>query len=150
MHKSIIAKIITIIFIIILISGTIGTFFIPYLYNFFKEAGVPLFQEQHLAYKIAFISCYIICLIIVFYLNKVFTNIYHETPFVKKVETSLKIVAILFMILSLIVLIKAVFIPTLLSFVVAAVCFIASLSFYVLAEVIKKAIEYKTEVDYTI
>ncbi len=54
------------------------------------------------------------------------------------------------MILFLIILVKAFFIPTLLSFAVGFICFVASLSFYVLAEVIKSAIEYKKEIDYTV
>ena len=58
--------------------------------------------------------------------------------------------AIMFMLLFLIVIIKSIFIPNLLSFVVAIICFIASLSFYVLAEVIKSAIKYKNEVDFTV
>ena len=62
----------------------------------------------------------------------------------------MKVNAISFMMLFVIVSIKAVFIPSLLSIVVALICFIASLSFYVLAEVIKSAIEYKNEIDYTV
>jgi hypothetical protein len=54
------------------------------------------------------------------------------------------------MALFLIVIIKAIFIPTILSFAVALVCFIASLSFYVLSEVITSAIKYKNEVDLTV
>ena len=56
----------------------------------------------------------------------------------------------MFMLLFIIVIIKALFIPTLLSFAVALICFVASLSFYVLAEVIKAAILYKEEIDYTV
>ena len=68
----------------------------------------------------------------------------------KKLEDTLKVIAVMFMILFLIVIIKGVFIPNLLTFVVALICFFTSLSFYVLAEVIKAAIKYKTEVDFTI
>ena len=70
--------------------------------------------------------------------------------FKKELENNLKVNAISFMMLFVIVSIKAVFIPSLLSIVVTLICFIASLSFYVLAEVIKSAIEYKNEIDYTV
>lgn len=150
MEKSFLAKFIWIIFIIILILGSSALFFLPSLYDLFKGTGVKEFGLHTLAYKIAFYSCYIICLLIVYQLTCLFKHIFSDTPFRKEVEKNLKISAILFMLLFFIITIKAFFIPTLLSFAVAFVCFIASLSFYVLAEVIKAAITYKNEVDYTV
>ncbi len=150
MKKSFLAKLISIIFIIILISGIISLPFIPKLYNILKDSNVTSFGTQHITYQIAFYICFIISLIIIYKLNGVFSDIYKGSPFKKKVENSLKVTAILFMLLALIVIIKAIFIPTLLSFVAGFICLIASLSFYVLAEVIKKAIEYKDEIDYTV
>ena len=82
---------------------------------------------------------------------KLFNIVYEGSPFKKELENILKIIAVMFMVLFLIVIIKSVFIPNMmLSFAVAIICFIASLSFYVLAEVIKSAIKYKTEVDFTV
>ncbi|MCI8778571.1 MAG: hypothetical protein HFI87_05425 [Bacilli bacterium] len=150
MKKSFLAKFIWIIFIIILILGIGGLFFLPSLYDLFKGTGVKEFGLHALSYKIAFYSCYIICLLIVYQLTCLFKYIFKCTPFRKEVEKNLKISAILFMVLFVIIIIKAFFIPTLLSFAVAFVAFIASLSFYVLAEVIKAAIVYKNEVDYTV
>ena len=83
-------------------------------------------------------------------LNYIFKSIYKSSPFIKKVEISLKIVAILFMILCLIVLLKAFYMPTILSFGVIVVTFITSLCFYTLSQIFKVAIEYKNEVDFTI
>lgn len=150
MKKSFLAKFIWIILIIILILGSTGLFFLPSLYDLFKGNDVKEFALHTLAYKLAFYSCYIICLIIVYKLTCLFKYIFKCTPFRKEVEKALKISAILFMLLFVIIIIKAIFIPTLLSVAVAFVCFIASLSFYVLAEVIKAAIVYKNEVDYTV
>lgn len=150
MKKSLIAKIISIIFILILILGVISLPFIPKLYDLLKDPYVRSFANHHLTYQVAFYMCFIICLIIIFKLNEVFNNVYKNSPFTKNVENSLKITAVLFMLVSLIVLIKAIVIPTLLSFVASFICLVASLSFYVLAEVIKKAIEYKNEIDYTV
>lgn len=150
MKKSVLAKFIWIILIIILILGSSALFFLPSLYDLFKGNDVKEFSLHTLTYKIAFYSCYIICLIIVYKLTCLFKYIFKCTPFRKEVEKALKISAILFMLLFVIIIIKAIFIPTLLSFAVAFVCFIASLSFYILAEVIKAAIVYKNEVDYTV
>ena len=76
------------------------------------------------------------------------------SKYIKKTEKKkliiLSIGLIILIGLFLIVIIKGVFIPNLLTFVVALICFFTSLSFYVLAEVIKAAIKYKTEVDFTI
>ena len=94
--------------------------------------------------------CYLLCLSVVYKLSNLFNMIYKDTPFKKEVENSLKACAIIFMILFVIVIVKAIFIPTLLSFAVSLICFVASLSFYVLAEVIKAAILYKEEIDYTV
>lgn len=150
MKKSFIAKMISIILMIILVVGMVSLLFIPKLYDIFKDSSVSSFNEHLLMYKIAFYTCYIICLVIVFELIKLFNVIYKKSPFKKEIENLLKIMAIMFMLLFLIVIIKSFFIPTLLSFVVALLCFLISLSFYLLAEVIKSAIKYKKEIDLTV
>ena len=150
MKKSLIAKIISIILILILIIGTICLIFIPQLYDYYKDISIAAFNDHNIYYKIAFYMCYIISLFVIYNLTILFSNIYNDSPFKKNIENKLKIVAILFMLLFLIVTIKILFIPTLLSFAVSILTFIASLSFYVLAEVIKAAIAYKNELDYTI
>lgn len=150
MIKSKIAKFISIIFIIVLILGIGGFFFLPKLYDIFKAPVVAEFNAHHLAYRCAFYACYIICLMVVYNLMKLFKYIYSDTPFRKEIEIILKQCAVMFMVLAIIVAIKIFFIPTLLSLAVAFVCFVASLSFYCLAEVIKAAIAYKNEIDYTV
>ncbi len=150
MKKSFIAKTISIILIIILVIGIGCLVFIPELYDVFKDNSIDPFKNHLLIYKVAFYACYIICLGIVYKLIELFNMIYKKSPFRKEIEDSLKIMAVMFMILFLIVIVKSVFIPTLLSFVVALLCFLISLSFYLLAEVIKAAIKYKNEVDLTV
>lgn len=150
MKKSIITKIVNVILIIILIIGIIGIFILPRLYDLFKDKGVALFSSHSIYYKLAFYACYIICLVIIYILIKIFNQIYKYTPFKKEVEVALKINAFLFMLLFIIVTIKCIFIPTILSAFVLLICFLVSLSFYVLAEVIKAGIYYKNESDYTI
>lgn len=150
MKKSFISKIISIILITILIFGVISLPFIPKLYDIFKDTTIDTFNNHLPIYKIAFYSCYLIGLFIVYELIRLFNIIYKGSPFRKEIEDYLKVMAVMFMILFLIVIIKAIFIPNLLTFVVALLCFLMSLAFYVLAEVIKMAIKYKTEVDFTV
>ena len=150
MKKSVLAKAVSILLIVILIVG-IGCFiFIPELYDMFKGSDIDLFKKHMPIYRLAFYMCYIIGLYIVYRLIGLFDIVYSGSPFNKKLEDTLKVIAVMFMILFLIVIIKGVFIPNLLTFVVALICFFTSLSFYVLAEVIKAAIKYKTEVDFTV
>lgn len=150
MKKSFIAKIVEIVLIFIFIIGIVTLPFIPKLYNIFKDSSVPEFNSQTFIYKIAFHLCYIICIFIVFKMFMLFNMIYKESPFKKEIENSLKMMAIMFMTLFVIIIIKTIFIPTLLSYVVCLLCFLVSLSFYILAEVIKAAINYKNEVDFTV
>lgn len=150
MKKSIIAKVISIILLIILIVGSVCLFFIPKLYDLFKDGSVDLFSAHSFIYKVAFYTCYVMCLGVVYKLIRLFDIVYKKSPFRKEIEDSLKVMAIMFMLLFLIVIVKSFFIPTLLSFVVALLCFLVSLSFYVLAEVIKAAINYKNEVDFMV
>lgn len=148
--KSIISKIVSITFITLLVVGLACMPFIPNLYDAFKAKSVVSFMEQSSLYKFVFFSCYIVSLGVLYKLNQLFSFVYKGTPFTKEMESTLKIIAILFMTLSVIVVIKSIFIPTILSFAVAIVCFVTSLCFYVLAEIIKAAIIYKNEIDYTV
>lgn len=133
-----------------MVLGIIGMVFLPLLYDLFKDASVKAFDAHSMLYRLAFYLCYVICLFIVYKLIGLFNVIYKKSPFRKEIENNLKVMAVMFMVLFLIVIIKSVFIPTLLSFVVAILCFLVSLSFYLLAEVIKAAITYKNEVDLTV
>ena len=150
MKRSFISKIISIILITILIFGVISLPFIPQLYDMFKDTTIDTFNNHLPIYKVAFYLCYLIGLFIVYELIRLFNIIYKGSPFRKEIEDYLKVMAIMLMVLFLIVIVKAIFIPTLLTFVVALLCFLMSLAFYVLAEVIKMAIKYKTEVDFTV
>ena len=150
MQKSTIARIIEILFKLILICGIICLPFIPKLYGLVMIFDTSSFSNQTIYYKIMFYVCYIICLGIIFTLNLIFKNIYTNSPFNKTIEKTLKIIAVLFMLLSVIILFKTLFIPTIFSIGVIIVSFVTSLCFYTLSQIFKVAIEYKNEVDYTI
>ena len=150
MKKSIISKITYVIFLIMLICGGICLFLIPTLYDKFVGINMPKFSDQTVYYQIAFYVCYLISLGILYELMNLFKNIYKDSPFKKEIEVILKVVAVLFMILFLIISIKSFFIPTILTFAVMIITFMVSLSFYVLSQVIKSAIAYKNELDLTV
>ncbi len=150
MKKSKIAKVIEILFKIILVGGIIALPFIPKLYDLLKLFNIASFNNQTIYYKIMFYMCYIISLAIIYTLNYIFKSIYKNSPFTRTIEKSLKMVAILFMILSLIVLIKTIYLPSILSIGIIVVTFITSLCFYTLSQIFKAAIEYKNEVDYMV
>ena len=146
MKKSRIAQLISILLKVMMIIGIICLFFIPKLYDIFGN----LFENQTIYYKLGFYSCAVISLGVIYELIRVFDMVYEGSPFKKEVEIVLKQIAILFMILFVIVAIKIIFIPTVLSFSVAMILFVASLGFYVLSQIFKVAIEYKNEVDFTV
>ena len=150
MKKNKVSKFISIILIIILVVGICSLIFLPYLYDTFKGMGVDKFSKHTILYKIAFYACYLICLLILYKLIRLFNIVYKDNPFRIDVSNNLKFNMVLFMLLFLIVIVKSIFIPTILSLAVALVCFVASLSFYVLSEVIVSAIKYKNEVDLTV
>lgn len=150
MSKSLTSKIVEYIFIILSITGTVCLLLIPNLYNLLKDENVVEFFKHNIFYTTAFYICYIVSLAIIYNLYYMFRLINKGNPFLKNVEVSLKVNASLFMILFIIVFIKTIFIRTLLSIVVFGICFIISLCFYVLSQIIKSAINYKEEVDSTI
>lgn len=150
MKRSIISKIVAIILKIILGLGTICLFFVPYIYNFIGKYQNIKFNDQTIFYNIALYISAILILYIIFELIRIFSLVYKENPFNKNIEYSLKRIAIVLMILSLITLAKSIFIPTVLSFSIVIILFVGSLGVYVLSQVFKTAIEYKNEIDYTV
>lgn len=150
MKKSVISRIVAIILKIILGLGIISLFFVPYIYNFIGKYQNITFSNQTTLYIIALYVSAIIVLYIIFELIRIFSLVYKETPFNRNIEYSLKRIAISLMILSLITLIKSIFIPTILSLSIFIILFVGSLGVYVLSQVFKTAIEYKNEIDYTV
>ena len=149
MKKSKIFVIVYCLFYLILGGGIVLSLFLPQLYDMFSTVSI-VFIDHSLIYKIAFYVCYIISLGIVLELLLMFKIIYKETPFKKEVEFKLKVIAVLFELLALIIFIKSLFMPTLLTFAILIITFMVGLCFYVLAEVFKTAIAYKNEIDYTV
>ena len=150
MKKSKIAKTVTIIFIVLIIIGLGCLIPLPKIYDLVKGDSIEAFSEHTIYYQAAFYLCYLISLFILYKLYSTFNYLYKVNPFTKKIEVNLKVIAVFFMILSIIILIKGFFIPTPLTFGVVVICFVVSLCFYLLAEIIKKGIILKDEVDLTV
>ncbi len=147
MVKSKISNFISLVLKVVFIAGIVALFFVPKLYDMFSGLSDMKFIDQSMYYKIAFYLCSMISLGIIYQLIIVFNDVYKDSPFKKSIERGLKILAVLFMLLSIIVTLKTIFIPTILSIAVSFITFIISLSFYVLSQIFKVAIEYKDEVD---
>ena len=72
-------------------------------YDMFKGSDIDLFKKHIPIYRLAFYMCYIIGLYIVYRLIGLFNIVYSGSPFNKKLEDTLKVIAVMFMILFLIV-----------------------------------------------
>lgn len=150
MEKSLIARIISVLLKVLFVCGVVCLFFLPQIYDATIIASEGVFKSHSISYQVAFYLCYLISFGIVFELIEMFHHIYQENPFKRIVEIILKRIAVLLMVLSMIIAIKSIFIPTILSFAVLFITFIASLCFYVLSQIFKVAIHYKDEIDYTV
>ena len=143
------SKVISILLKIIFIGGLILIPFIPTIYDLIGTEKL-MFKNQTIIYKITLYLCYFISLSIIYILNLMFKHIYTDSPFTNYTEKYLKIISILFMILSIIIFIKIFFIPTIISIAICIITFIVSLCFYTLYEIFKIANNNKKELDYTI
>lgn len=150
MSNNKLSNIISILLLIIFIVGIILIPFIPTIYNLINVEHLKSFQEQTIIYQITLFICYFISLGIIFILIKMFNQIYKNNPFTQLTEKYLKIISILFMILSIIIFIKIIFITTIISIAICVITFIVSLCFYTLSEIFKIANNNKKELDWTI
>lgn len=150
MKKSKIAVLVSIILKVTLVVGVISLFLIPKFYNLFYKTEAITFESQTMLYKGTFYLCALLSLFTIYELIKIFDFIYKNDPFNIVIEKRLKLIAVIFMVLSIIVGIKSIFIPTLISLAIVFITFIMSLSVYTLSQVFKKAIEYKNEIDFTV
>ena len=147
MYKLNLSKIIYYLLNIILIVGIILIPFIPTIYNIIGTENLLSFKNQTIIYKIALYTCYIISLGIIYTLILLFKHIYKDNPFTIYTEKYLKIISILFMSLFIIIFIKILFIPTIISIAICVITFIVSLCFYTLSLIFKEANMHKKELD---
>ena len=147
MNKLNLSKIIYYLLNIILIIGIILIPFIPTIYNIIGTENLLSFNKQTIIYKIALYTCYFISLGIIYTLILLFKHIYKDNPFTIYTEKYLKIISILFMSLFIIIFIKILFVPTIISIAICVITFIVSLCFYTLSQIFKEANIHKKELD---
>jgi hypothetical protein len=150
MGKSNIAQLVSIILKLMFVIGVICLFFVPMLYDVFSGIQIKTFNALNIYSKIAFYICAVGGLTIIYQFIRIFNDVYKGSPFKMETVINLKIIAVLFMILSGILVAKIIFIPTVISAILSFVTFVASLGFYVLSQVFKSAVEYKDEIDHTV
>ncbi len=152
MKNNMVVKAINIILYLLFIGGAIVLFFIPEIFDYFELDKHVFFDDHFVLYKMGVYCCYLFCLLIIFILARLFGAIYSENPFSYKVVNYLNSIAILFMIVSFIVIIKITFIPTIISAAIAMVTFIISLCFFTISGIFKNVVsqqqlEYVREYD---
>ena len=150
MQNNKLSNIISIILKLIFVIGIILIPFIPAIYNLINVENLNNFFNQSLIYQITLFICYFISLGIILILILLFDKIYKDGPFTIWTEKYLKLIARLFMVLSIIIFIKLFFVTTIISIAICVITFIISLCFYVLSEIFKVANNHKKELDLTI
>lgn len=133
---------------IIFVVGIIIYLTLPILLNKYVEIFNPI-----LNYTVALVVLYISgipALIIIYAFIKMFETLKNDNPFVRENVTYLKIVSVCSLLISIIYIIGMFFIVSIFEIVAIAIFIIAFLGTYVLAELLRRAIEYKEENDLTI
>lgn len=133
---------------IIFVMGILIYITLPFLLSKYVEIFNPV-----LNYTAALIMLYtsgIPALIIVYKFIKLFESLTEDNPFVMENVKHLKVVSVCSFIISIIYIIGMFFIVSVFEIITIAIFIIAWLGTYVLAELLKKATEYKQENDLTI
>ena len=133
---------------IIFVVGIIIYLTLPILLNKYVEIFNPI-----LNYTAALVVLYISgipALIIIYAFIKMFETLKNDNPFVRENVTYLKIVSVCSLLISIIYIVGMFFIVSIFEIVAIAIFIIAFLGTYVLAELLRRAIEYKEENDLTI
>ena len=133
---------------IIFVVGIIIYLTLPILLNKYVEIFNPI-----LNYTAALVILYISgipALIIIYAFIKMFETLKNDNPFVRENVTYLKIVSVCSLLISIIYIVGMFFIVSIFEIVAIAIFIIAFLGTYVLAELLRRAIEYKEENDLTI
>ena len=133
---------------IIFVLGILIYITLPFLLNMYISLFNPVLNAT--AALIMLYTSGIPALILVYEFIKIFATLKKDNPFVLENVKSLKIISICSLIISIIYIIGMFFIISVFEIIAIAIFIIAWLGTYVLAELLRKAIEYKEENDLTI
>ena len=133
---------------IIFVLGILIYIALPILLNMYINIFNPILNYVS-ALAILYTSG-IPAIIILYQFIKIFGTLKKDNPFIMENVKSLKIISICSLIISIIYIIGIFFIISVFEIIAIAIFIIAWLGAYVLAELLRKAIEYKEENDLTI
>lgn len=129
--------------------GILVTLTVPFS---FKFLGVyyPNIGNNYIVMCIIFMLCGFLALWIIYYLRRIFQTVITEDCFVEENVTALKRMGAASFFISLVTLIRLIFVVTPATLIIILVFFIAGLFSLVLAQVFAQAVSYKQENDFTI
>ena len=133
---------------IIFVLGILIYITLPILLNMYINIFNPILN--YVAALAILYTSGIPAIIIVYQFIKIFGTLKKDNPFIMENVKSLKIISICSLIISIIYIIGMFFIISVFEIIAIAIFIIAWLGAYVLAELLRKAIEYKEENDLTI
>lgn len=133
---------------IIFVLGILIYITLPILLKIYINIFNPILN--YVAALVILYTSGIPAIIIVYEFIKVFGTLKKDNPFIMENVKSLKIISICSLIISIIYIIGMFFIISVFEIIAIAIFIIAWLGAYVLAELLRKAIEYKEENDLTI
>ncbi len=133
---------------IVFVMGIIITVTLPFLLKTYVEIFNPVL-DYNAALIILYVSS-IPALIIVYQFIKIFATLKQDNPFIMENVKSLKVISVCSIIIAIEYVIGIFFIVSVFEIILIAVFIITWLGGYILAELLKRAIEYKEENELTI
>lgn len=131
-------------------TGILVTIMVPVLFRFFGRYFPNVEGENYVPMCVIFMVCGVLAIWIIYYLRKIFSTILKEDCFVEENVTALKRMGIASFFISIMFIVRLLFIVTLGTLTIILVFFIAGLFSLVLAQVFAQAVAYKKENDFTI
>lgn len=130
-------------------SGILVTLTIPISFRFLGKI-YPNIGKYYIPMSILFMVSGGLALVIIFYLRQMFKTVLSQDCFVEENVKALKRMGIASFLISVVTLIRVLFVITPATLIIILVFFIAGLFSLVLAQVFAQAVAYKEENDFTI
>ena len=131
-------------------TGIVVTITVPIIFRVLGQFFPNIGGENYIPMCVIFMVCGVLAIWIIYYLRKIFSTILKEDCFVEENVTALKRMGIASFFISIMFIIRLLFIVTPGTLVIILVFFIAGLFSLVLAQVFAQAVAYKKENDFTI
>lgn len=138
--------------IILMLIAVVCLISLPWMLNIFSDMGY-FNSPSHFVYVYMLIILYltgILSYIILNEMRKIFNSLEAKNPFIYNNVRSLKVMSVCAFVIAIIYLTKVLIYNSIMTMLVVLVFFLAGLLALVLAEVFKKAVNYKEEIDLTV